>query len=77
MSQVKYDEKVGLYDDERIVRGVGGFSSYDDGERCESGFPYSEQLPVGGEERSGHQIGSSEDDNKDGSFDPSIGAKNS
>ena len=73
--QVKYDEKVGLYDNEAaLITGVDGFSSYDDEEGAKWVSVFG-TTTVGAEAPSGHQISVSEDDNKDGSFDPSIGAE--
>ena len=73
--QVKYDEKVGLYDNEAaLITGVDGFSSYDDEEGAKWVSVFG-TTTVGAEAPSGHQIAVSEDDNKDGSFDPSIGAE--
>tara|TARA_B100002019_G_C21127430_1_gene526512 strand:- start:218 stop:844 length:627 start_codon:yes stop_codon:yes gene_type:complete len=73
--QVKYDEKVGLYDDESaLIAGVDGFSSYDDGEGAKWVSVFG-TTTVGAEAPSGHQIALTEDDNKDGSFDPAIGAE--
>ena len=73
--QVKYDEKVGLYDNEAaLITGVDGFSSYDDEEGAKWVSVFG-TTTVGAEAPSGHQIATSEDDNKDGSFDPSVGAE--
>ena len=73
--QVKYDEKVGLYDNEAaLITGVDGFSSYDDEEGAKWVSVFG-TTTVGAEAPSGHQIALTEDDNKDGSFDPSIGAE--
>ena len=73
--QVKYDEKVGLYDDESaLITGVDGFSSYDDGEGAKWVSVFG-TTTVGAEAPSGHNISVAEDDNKDGSFDPAIGAE--
>ena len=73
--QVKYDEKVGLYDNEAaLITGVDGFSSYDDEEGAKWVSVFG-TTTVGAEAPSGHQISVSEDDNKDGSFDPSVGAE--
>ena len=73
--QVKYDEKVGLYDNEAaLITGVDGFSSYDDEEGAKWVSVFG-TTTVGAEAPSGHQIAVTEDDNKDGSFDPSVGAE--
>ena len=73
--QVKYDEKVGLYDNETaLITGVDGFSSYDDDEGAKWVSVFG-TTTVGAEAPTGHQIAVSEDDNKDGSFDPTVGAE--
>ena len=73
--QVKYDEKVGLYDNEAaLITGVDGFSSFDDDEGANWVSVFG-TTTVGAEAPSGHNIAVSEDDNKDGSFDPAIGAE--
>ena len=73
--QVKYDEKVGSYDNEAaLITGVDGFSSYDDDEGSNWVSVFG-TTTVGAEAPSGHNISVAEDDNKDGSFDPSIGAE--
>jgi len=73
--QVKYDEKVGSYDNEAaLITGVDGFSSYDDDEGSKWVSVFG-TTTVGAEAPSGHNISVAEDDNKDGSFDPSIGAE--
>jgi hypothetical protein len=73
--QVKYDEKVGLYDNETaLITGVNGFSSYNDDEGAKWVSVFGTTTD-GALAPSGHQIAVSEDDNKDGSFDPTVGAE--
>jgi len=73
--QVKYDEKVGLYDTEAaLITGVDGFSSYDDDEGAKWVSVFGTTTD-GALAPSGHQIATSEDDNKDGSFDVAVGAE--
>ena len=73
--QTKYDAAVGGYDsDSLLIAGVANFTSYDDqeGSKWVSVFGTT---TAGALAPSGHNIDVSEDDNKDGSFDPSIGAE--
>ena len=73
--QVKYNESVGGYaSDTTIVDAIAGFTSYDasEGSNWVSVFGTT---TAGALAPSGHNIDVSEDDNKDGSFDPSIGAE--
>ena len=73
--QTKYDAAVGGYaSDSLLIAGVANFTSYNDeeGSKWVSVFGTT---TAGALAPSGHNIDVSEDDNKDGSFDPSIGAE--
>jgi len=73
--QVKYDEAVGGYaSDSLIVAGVASFTSYDsqEGSKWASVFGTTTD---GATAPSGHNISVTEDDDKDGSFDISVGAE--
>ena len=73
--QVKYDEAVGGYaSDTLIVQGLGGFTSYESSEGSNWVSVFG-TTTAGALAPSGHNIDVSEDDNKDGSFDPSVGAE--
>ena len=73
--QVKYDEKVGGYDNEAaLLTGVNGFTGYEDDEGSNWVSVFG-TTTVGALPPSGHNISTAEDDNNDGSFDPSIGAE--
>tara|TARA_R100001015_G_C4631768_1_gene194579 strand:+ start:3065 stop:3691 length:627 start_codon:yes stop_codon:yes gene_type:complete len=73
--QVKYDEVVGGYaSDTLIVQGLGGFTSYESSEGSNWVSVFG-TTTAGAQAPSGHNIDVSEDDNKDGSFDPSVGAE--
>ena len=73
--QVKYDEVVGGYaSDTLIVQGLGGFTSYESSEGSNWVSVFG-TTTAGALAPSGHNIDVSEDDNKDGSFDPSVGAE--
>ena len=77
--QVKYDEQIGGYAaDTLLLQGVESFTAYDDteGSKWVSVFGTTTRNAAG--ELiipSDHNISTSEDDNKDGSFDSSIGAE--
>jgi len=73
--QVKYDEAVGGYaSDSLIVDGLASFTSYEseEGSKWASVFGTTTD---GATAPSGHNISTDEDDNKDGSFDISVGAE--
>ena len=73
--QVKYDEAVGGYaSDSLIVAGLANFTSYEseEGSKWASVFGTT---TTGALAPSGHNISTDEDDNKDGSFDISVGAE--
>ena len=73
--QEKYNLAVGGYaSDSLLIAGVANFTSYNDeeGSKWVSVFGTT---TTGALAPSGHNIDVSEDDNKDGSFDPSIGAE--
>ena len=73
--QVKYDEAVGGYaSDTLIVQGLGGFTSYESSEGSNWVSVFG-TTTAGALAPSGHNIDVSEDDNKDGSFDPAVGAE--
>ena len=73
--QIKYDEAVGGYaNDTLIVAGLANFTSYDDDEGGKWVSVFG-TTTAGAIAPSGHNIDVSEDDNKDGSFDPSVGAE--
>ena len=73
--QVKYDEAVGGYaSDTLIVQGLGGFTSYESSEGSNWVSVFG-TTTAGALAPSGHNIDVSEDDNKDGSFDVSVGAE--
>ena len=73
--QVKYDEAVGGYaNDTLIVTGLASFTSYDDDEGGNWVSVFG-TTTAGALAPSGHNIDVSEDDNKDGSFDPTVGAE--
>ena len=73
--QVKYDEGVGGYaSDTLIVQGLGGFTSYESSEGSNWVSVFG-TTTAGALAPSGHNIDVSEDDNKDGSFDPAVGAE--
>ena len=73
--QVKYDEGVGGYaSDTLIVQGLGNFTSYESSEGSNWVSVFG-TTTAGALAPSGHNIDVSEDDNKDGSFDASIGAE--
>jgi len=73
--QIKYDEAVGGYaNDTLIVAGLANFTSYDDDEGGKWVSVFG-TTTAGALAPSGHNIDVSEDDNKDGSFDPSVGAE--
>ena len=73
--QVKYDEVVGGYaSDTLIVQGLGGFTSYESSEGSNWVSVFG-TTTAGALAPSGHNIDVSEDDNKDGSFDPAVGAE--
>ena len=77
--QVKYDEAVGLYASEAdLLAGVGSYTAYD----SEEGLKWASVFGTTTTNASGeatipndHSVGVSEDDNKDGSFDVSVGAE--
>ena len=73
--QTKYDSKVGLYDSEAdLLTGIASFTSYDsqEGAKWVSVFGTTTDDALA---PNGHQIATSEDDNKDGSFDVYQGAE--
>ena len=73
--QVKYDEAVGGYaNDTLIVSGLSSFTSYESSEGSNWVSVFG-TTTTGAEAPSGHNIDVSEDDNKDGSFDPTVGAE--
>jgi len=73
--QVKYDEKVGLYEDEAsLISGVGSFTTYSSAEGAKWVSVFGTTTD-GALAPSGHQVATTEDDNKDGSFDPTVGAE--
>ena len=77
--QVKYDEAVGLYASEaELLLGVGSYVDYD----SEEGLKWASVFGTTTVNAAGeaiipndHNVGISEDDNKDGSFDVSVGAE--
>ena len=73
--QVKYDEAVGSYSTEALLlTGVGDFTAYDsqEGAKWVSVFgTTNSQSPA----PSGHNVGTSEDDDGDDAFDVSVGAE--
>ena len=73
--QIKYDEAVGGYaNDTLIASGIANFTSYESSEGSNWVSVFG-TTTTGALAPSGHNIDVSEDDNKDGSFDPSIGAE--
>ena len=77
--QVKYDEQIGGYaSDTLLQQGVSIFTAYDDseGSKWVSVFGTTTRNAAGDLIiPSGHNISIAEDDNKDGSFDISVGAE--
>ena len=77
--QVKYDEQIGGYAaDTLLLQGVESFTAYDDteGSKWVSVFGTTTRNAAGDLIiPSGHNISVAEDDNKDGSFDISVGAE--
>ena len=77
--QVKYDEAVGLYSSEaELLLGVGSYVDYDSEEGLKWASVFgTTTVNAAGEAiiPSDHNVGTSEDDNKDGSFDVSVGAE--
>ena len=77
--QVKYDEQIGGYaSDTLLQQGVSIFTAYDDseGSKWVSVFGTTTRNAAGDLIiPSGHNISVAEDDNKDGSFDISVGAE--
>ena len=73
--QIKYDEAVGGYaSDTLIIDGLADFTSYDDSEGGNWVSVFG-TTTTGAEAPSGHNISIAEDDNKDGSYDPYVGAE--
>ena len=73
--QVKYDEAVGGYaSDSLIVDGLANFTSYDSQEGTKWASVFG-TTTTGAQAPSGHNISTDEDDDKDGSFDISVGAE--
>ena len=77
--QVKYDEAVGLYASEAdLLVGVDSYTAYDSQEGLKWASVFgTTTLNAAGEATipDNHSVGVSEDDNKDGSFDVSVGAE--
>ena len=73
--QVKYNLAVGGYaSDSLIVDGLSNFTSYESSEGSNWVSVFG-TTTTGALAPSGHNISVAEDDNKDGSFDPTVGAE--
>ena len=73
--QTKYDAAVGGYaSDSLLIDGVANFTSYNDEEGSKWASVFG-TTTAGALAPSGHNISVAEDDNQNGSFDPTIGAE--